>query len=111
MTDPCADYSVSARNASSRGGIYIKGYIHLVLLLNFLKIYLKITQNLPYLFVSAKGTEKYDFVIQYVLCMCMKCLGGLDIYLMYKVCMILLGLSNKKQFTLYFSSGTFSLHN
>lgn len=42
MTDPCADYSVSAGNASSRGGIYMgKDISTFVLLLNFLKNILK----------------------------------------------------------------------
>ena len=43
--------------------------------------------------------------------MCMKCMGGFDMYLMYKVCVILLGISNKKQFTLHFSSGKRFLRN
>lgn len=47
MTDACADYSVSAGNASSRGGIYMgKDIPTFVLMLNFLKNILKrITQK------------------------------------------------------------------
>lgn len=42
MTDPCADYPVSAGNASSCGGIYMgKDISTFVFLLNFLKNILK----------------------------------------------------------------------